>query len=147
MVYSNLNMKKKMKIELILFCIGFFIISLKLGYVQLLKGKEYGEKALEQLNISRRIPANRGIIYDHNGEILANSSTVYTVNVNPAKIVKEDKEKVAKALATIFSLEYEDVFQKVNQNIAVVSIIKKQPKEITDQLREWMNQNQIFARN
>lgn len=115
--------------------------------MQLIKGKDYSVKALEQLNISRSIPANRGIIYDHNGEIVADSSTVYTVNVNPAKILQEDKKRVAKALATIFSLEYEEVWKKVNQNIAVVSIVKKQPKEITDQLREWMSQNQIFARN
>ena len=65
MVSSNLKMKRKMKIELILFCIGFLIISIKLGYVQFVKGKEYNEKAVEQLNNSRKVPANRGIIYEH----------------------------------------------------------------------------------
>ncbi|MCI8309701.1 MAG: hypothetical protein HFJ45_05880 [Clostridia bacterium] len=63
---SNLKMKKRMKIELILFCIGFFIISIKLAHVQFIKGKEYGKAALEQLNASRTINANRGIIYDCN---------------------------------------------------------------------------------
>lgn len=97
------------------------------------------------MNTSRRIPANRGIIYDCNGEILANSSTVYTVNINPAKISENNKIIVAKALSDIFSLEYEDVLKKVNQNISTVSIAKKQPKETTDLLRNWMNQNNIFA--
>ena len=67
MSISNLNMKKKMKVELILFCIGFLVISVKLAYVQFVKGGEYSSKAIEQLNNSRRIPANRGIIYDCNG--------------------------------------------------------------------------------
>lgn len=147
MSISNLNMKKKMKVELILFCIGFLVISVKLAYVQFVKGGEYSSKAIEQLNNSRRIPANRGIIYDCNGEILANSSTVYTVNVNPAKISMENKEKVARSLTDIFSLEYEDVLKKVNQNVSVVNIAKKQPKELTDALRVWMENNNISTRN
>ena len=140
---SNLNMKKKMKIELILFCVGFLIISVKLGYVQFFKGKEYSSKALEQLNTSRKIPANRGVIYDTNGNVLAKSNTVYTVNVNPAKL--QNKEVIAKALSDIFELEYEEVWKKVNQNISIVNIAKKQSKEKTDILRNWMNQNNIFA--
>ena len=147
MVNSNLNMKKMMKIELILFSIGFLIISMKLGYVQFVKGKEYTVKATEQLNISRKIPANRGIIYDCTGNVLANSSTVYTVNINPAKISAENKEKVARALSDIFELKYDDVLKKVNQNISIVNIAKKQDKSKTDLLRNWMTQNNIFKRN
>ncbi len=143
MISSNLKMKKKMRIELILFIIGFLIISIKLGYVQFVKGKEYTQKAIEQLNNSRKVPANRGIIYDCNGNILANSSTVYTVNINPAKISQNNKEKVAKALSEIFSLEYEEVLKKVNQNVSVVNVAKKKPKELTDKLRIWMEQNNI----
>ena len=93
------------------------------------------------------MPANRGIIYDYNGEILANSSTVYTVNINPVKILEKDKEKVARSLTDIFSLEYEDVLKKVNQHVSVVNIAKKQPKELTDTLRIWMEQNNISTRD
>jgi len=121
-------------------------LPLSCGYVQFIKGKEYHQKAIEQLNASRRIPANRGNIYDCNGDILASSSTVYTVNINPAKISKENKAIVAKTLAEIFSLSYEEVFKKVNQNTSVVSIAKKQPKEMTDYLRDWMNQTNIYER-
>ena len=145
MVSSNLKMKRKMKIELILFCIGFLIISLKLGYVQFIKGKEYNKKAIEQLNNSRKIPANRGIIYDCNGEILANSSTVYTVNVNPAKISESNKEKVAKGLSDIFSLDYSETLEKVSKNVSIVNIAKKQSKELTDNLRRWMKDNNISS--
>lgn len=63
---SNLKLKKRMKIELILFVIGFFVVSIKLAYIQFVKGKEYSAAAMEQLNASRTINANRGIIYDTN---------------------------------------------------------------------------------
>ena len=91
------------------------------------------------------MPANRGIIYDCNGDVLASSNTVYTVNINPAKI--QDKQKVAQVLAETFSLDYEEVLKKVNQNTSIVNIVKRQPKEVTDKLRSWMNQNNIFDRN
>lgn len=64
MTKSNLKLKKKLKVELILFIIGFLIISIKLIYVQLIKGPEYFKAANEQLNASRTINANRGTIYD-----------------------------------------------------------------------------------
>ena len=38
---SNLKLKRKMKIELILFLIGFLVVSIKLAYIQFIKGKEY----------------------------------------------------------------------------------------------------------
>ena len=63
---SNLKMKKRMRLELSLFVLGFIVISIKLGYVQFVKGKEYSAAALEQLNASRTINANRGFIYDAN---------------------------------------------------------------------------------
>lgn len=61
---SNLKLKKRMKVELIFFILGFVIVSIKLAHVQFIKGKEYSKAAIEQLNASRTINANRGIIYD-----------------------------------------------------------------------------------
>ena len=143
MVNNNLKMKRKMKLELIFFCIGFLIISIKLAYVQFVKGEEYSKFAIEQLNTSRTINANRGFIYDANGIVLASSSTVYSININPVKISVENKEKVAKTLSDIFKLDYEDVLKKINQNVSVVNIVKKVEKEDTDKLRNWMNQTGI----
>lgn len=143
MTKSNLKMKKRMRIELIFFCIGFLIISIKLATVQFVHGKEYRTKALEQLNASRTINANRGIIYDANGEILAQSSTVYTVTVSPVKIVEQNKEKVASKLSEIFELEYQEVLKKVSQNVSIVNIAKKVDKEKVDKLRIWMDETKI----
>ena len=62
----NLKAKEKIVIGLFLFIFGFIIISIKLFYVQIIKGSEYSLAANEQLNASRSINANRGIIYDSN---------------------------------------------------------------------------------
>lgn len=77
------------------------------------------------------------------GEILAQSSTVYTINLNPVKIPTENKEKVARILSEIFELDYEETLKKASQNVAVVNIIKKVEKEDTDRLRIWMDETGI----
>ena len=134
-----------MKLELIFFVMGFIIICIKLFHVQFIKGKEYSKLATEQLNSTRSINSKRGIIYDSTKEnILAQSITVYTINLNPVKIKEENKEKVALILSEIFELDYEETLKKTNQNVAVVNIAKKVDKDKSDKLREWMNQNNII---
>ena len=77
--------------------------------------------------------------------MLAVSSTVETVTVNPGNISKENKEKVAKALADIFELDYETVLKKVNKRSSIETIIKKVDKDKTDKLRVWMQENNISS--
>lgn len=69
--------------------------------------------AYEQQSLDRAVNPRRGTIYDATGEtVLAISSTVNTITVNPNNISKENKEKVATALANIFELDYDTVLKK-----------------------------------
>ena len=66
----------------------------RLGYIQLIQGKELAKLAYEQQTLDRKINPKRGTIYDATGKnILAVSSTVETVTVNPGNISAENKEK------------------------------------------------------
>ena len=71
------------------------------------------------------------------------SSTVNTVTVNPTNISKENKEKVAEALSNIFDLDYETALKKVNKKTSIENIARKTEKEKTDELRVWMEANNI----
>ena len=85
-------------------------------------------------------------IYDGTGtNILAVSSTVETVTVNPTNIANEDKEKVAIALSNIFELDYETVLKKLKKRSSIETIVKKEEKEKTDELRKWMEENNITS--
>ena len=82
------------------------------------------------------INPKRGTIYDTTGKtILAVSSTVETITVNPVNISKENKEKVARALTDIFSLNYETVLKKVSKRSSIETIVKKVDKEKSNKLR------------
>ena len=142
----QLKLSMKKRIRNILF-IAFLLMTLligRIGFIQFVQGKELSEMAYEQQTLDRSINPKRGTIYDCTGEnILAVSSTVETVTVNPGNIKKEDKEKVAKKLSEIFELDYETVLKKVTKRSSIETIAKKVDKEKTDLLRTWMDENNI----
>ena len=147
MVKLNLSSKKKIR-NLLFFGIAIFLFLIcRLGIIQFVQGKELSKKAYEQQTLDRAISAKRGYIYDSSGEILAKSSTIETVTVNPVNIKKEDKERVAKILSEIFEIDYENVLKKVNKRSSIEIIAKKVDKQKTDTLRNWMKDNNFLVRN
>ena len=146
MVEMKLNGKKKMR-NMLFICFTIFVcLIVRLGFIQCVQGEELKTLAYEQQTLDRSINPKRGTIYDSSGKnVLAISSTVETVTVNPGNIEKEDKEKVAKKLSEIFSLDYETVLKKINKRSSIETIVKKVDKEKTDELRVWMEQNNILT--
>lgn len=143
MIKINISTKKRMRTTLFT---SFLIISVligRLGYIQLIEGKELSKKAYEQQTLDRAINPKRGTIFDSTGQVLAQSSTVETVTVNPGNISKENKEKVAKVLSKIFELDYEKILKKVSKRSSIETIAKKVDKEKSNKLREWMEENNI----
>ena len=143
---NEIKLSSKKKMRNILFIAFLIIICLivRIGYIQFLQGRELAELAYEQQTLDRKINPKRGTIYDATGKnILAVSSTVETVTVNPSNISAENKEKVAKALSDIFELDYETVLKKVKKRSSIETIVKKVEKEKTDELREGIEKNNI----
>ena len=142
----KLSGKKKMKNILFISFLLIICLIVRLGYIQLIQGKELAKLAYEQQTLDRKINPKRGTIYDATGKnILAVSSTVETVTVNPSNISAENKEKVAKALSDIFELDYETVLKKVKKRSSIETIVKKVEKEKTDELRKWIEENNMTS--
>ena len=137
------NKKVMLKILFASFLVLIFLI-IRIGFLQFVKGEELQTLAYDQQVLNRNINAKRGTIYDSTGKyILAISSTVSTITINPTNISKENKEKVAKALSDIFELDYETVLKKVKKRSSIETIVKKVEEEKADELRIWMNDNGI----
>ncbi len=140
----SLSNKKKMKNALFIVFIIFILFTVRLAYIQFVWGAELSEKALDQQAQSRSITAKRGTLYDSTGKyILAESSSVESVSINPTNISAENKDKVARALSDIFELDYEKVSKKVHKRSSIESIVKKVDKSKADELRNWMETNGI----
>ena len=143
---SNLDAKKRIVFIFFIVVIICIVLCIKVAIIQFIEGNEWKEKSENQQYASRSITAGRGTIYDTSGEIvLAQSSSVETISVNPLNISEENKEKVAKALSDIFELDYEKVLKKVKKESSIETIIKRVDKEKADELRIWMQNNNLYS--
>ena len=141
---GKISTKKRMKNSIFLVLLIITMLIARIGYLQLIQGSELKEKAYAQQTSDRKVNARRGTIYDATGKtVLAVSSTVETVTINPGNIKEEDKEKVARKLSELFELDYEKTLKKVKKRSSIETIVQKVDKEKTNQLRTWMEENNI----
>ena len=147
---KNMIQFKKLRIALIVVILIFILLIGRIGFLQFVEGSTLKEAAYNQQAINQIISPKRGNIYDSTGKALAISAQVDTITINPEKIVgdneeetKELKEKVAKGLSDIFSLDYNETLEKVNSSSQVETIIKKVEQDKVDELKNWMEENKI----
>jgi stage V sporulation protein D (sporulation-specific penicillin-binding protein) len=116
----NFKAQRRMIILLWLFFLGMFIVVLRMGYYQIIKGDEYKEKAAEQQTRDQSVAAKRGNIYDRNMKVIAQSATCENVMINPRQIqsseAKQEKRKAAAALNGE-AFDEEDVIEKIVSNL------------------------------
>lgn len=134
----------------IIITIGFVLVIFNLSYIIFAKGNEYKQAAYAQQTKSQIISSNRGTIYDSNGETLAISVSVDTVSFNPGKIKyasgkKVENEIIAQKFSELFGLTEEEIIQKLNSSSSVVVIARKVEKDIVDNLKQWMEENNITS--
>ena len=141
---GNVARKKRMRNEILIIWTILFALIFRIGWLQLVQGSELQSMAYVQQTLDRSINPRRGTIYDSTGKtILAVSSTVETVTVNPVNIAKENKEKVAKAFSDIFDLDYDTMLKRVSKKSSIETIVRRVEKEKTNTLRIWMQENNI----
>ena len=145
-----INTKKIKRIFIVIIIILVTLIT-RIGYLQFAKGEYLRNIAHQQQSINQIISPKRGNIFDSTGKILATSAAVDTITINPSKIKSSNesenddsyKEFVAHGLADIFEIDYNEVIEKVNSSSSVETIIKKVNQEKVDNLKNWMNENDI----
>ena len=144
MIDIGLKRKRRLKKSLISVMMIFVLLNIRIGYIQFVMGSELQTKAYVQQMMDRNINPKRGTIYDSTGKnVLAISSTVETVTINPTNIAKEDKEKVARKMCDIFDLDYDTILKKVQKRSSIETIVKKVDKDKADELRKWLEENEI----
>lgn len=134
---------KKLRIVLLVALSIFSLLIIRIFWIQFIDGAWLKEKASRQQTASKIISPERGSILDVNGKILAQSEEVDTVSINPSRISDDKKNLVARGLADIFNLDYDETLKKVNSSSAVETIIKKVENDKVEKLQIWMDDNKI----
>lgn len=147
---KNLICNKKLRNIFIVVLIIFILLLGRLAYLQFIDGSHLKELAYQQQTINQILSPKRGNIYDSTGKALAISAQVDTITINPNKITgnndeetKSKKETVAKGLSDIFGLDYNETLEKVSSTSQVETIAKKVEQDKVDQLKKWMEDNNI----
>lgn len=125
-------MKKKVTVKIskfIILIVAFLFVAIicKLSYVVLsdkVDGINLKDKSASITTVKKTLYADRGSIYDVNGEELASTVNSYTViaYLNSKKTNVEDKEKTAKELAPILNMTEEKLMELLNKNLYQVEL-------------------------
>lgn len=141
-----ISRKKKIKLCILFAWILFILLDIRVAWIQFLQGSWLKNMAYSQQTLDRYINPKRGNIYDATGKIiLATSSSVETVTVNPLNIAKDEKPKVAQKLTELFQLDYETILKRISRKTAIETIVKKVDREKADELRRWMEEHGITS--
>lgn len=111
---------------LLILVLGFGAAVLRLTYLTTVQSNELQESAVDLQLADTTVSAKRGTIYDANGNVLAESASVWQVVMSPVNF-KNDKQRqaAAKGLSEIFDLEYNDVLDDTKQQSHYVVVKRR----------------------
>lgn len=120
---TNILVRKRIALLFMICMALLFILILRLGWIQFVRGDELQERAASYRMREVPVEAKRGTIYDRNLNELVASVSSDSVYVIPSHI--KDKKKVAKQLAEILDMEEAAVEKKITRKSSFEWIKRK----------------------
>ena len=127
-------------IIMIILVIGFGATLLRLAMLTVFQGGELQERAIDQQLADTTLTAKRGTIYDANGNVLAESASVWQVVMAPINFkTDEQRAAAAKGLSEILGMEYDNVLEKTKGKSYYTVVKRKIEVEQRDKVLELIN--------
>lgn len=125
---------------LLILVLGFGAAVLRLTYLTTVQSSELQESAVDLQLADTTVSAKRGTIYDANGNVLAESASVWQVVMSPVNF-KNDKQRqaAAKGLSEIFDLEYNDVLDDTKQQSHYVVVKRRIESDEREKVLELLD--------
>lgn len=111
---------KRQKVFLIVVIIMFIAIIFKIFFIEYINYKKINKLANDLWNRELPITADRGLILDRNGKVLAGNITTTSLVVVPKQI--KDKKYVAKELSKILNTSYDNIYGHISKNTSIERI-------------------------
>ena len=108
---------ERIKILFLIILILFFFIIVRVFYIQVIDYKKLNKYASALWSRDLPIEANRGLILDRNGVVLADNLTTTSLVLIPNQI--KDKQTATKKLAEILNVTYEDMEEHVYKKTSI----------------------------
>ena len=137
----------------IVFFAVFAVLLVRILTLQTFSFEKYQSKVIEQITTSSPIAANRGKIYDRNGNVLATNITTYRLFISPSgiKTAEEENNKdystlIAEGLSSLIEgVEYDFVYKQATEYTEYLdrTIERKVEESKADEIREFISENEL----
>ena len=147
---STWAIKRSTLVGILIFAV-FSVLMLRILIIQTVDFDKYQSKVISQMTTQSKVPADRGKIYDRNGNILATNITTYRVFISPSGILTEQNalpegsknysEIISKGLSELLDVSYENVYKQATEYTKYLdrTIKRKVDEETADKVREFID--------
>ena len=135
MFFKKIHIRLKIVLFILLFL--FVLIIGKVFYIQVIDYGKLNDFASSLWSRNLPIEANRGKIFDVNGNVLADNITTTSLVLIPNQIT--DKEKTASLIANILGVTYEEMYRHVSKKTSIERVHpegRRLSYEVADKINE-----------
>ena len=133
MTKPSMLVKRKLLLFLIVFTASLVALTLRVAYIQVVRGAELQRLAHEQQTRDRLIAPDRGNILDRNMVGIARTESVATISVIHNQV--RDKEAVALALSRELEKDFDEVLERVSRRVALERIAVRVELDVAERIR------------
>ncbi len=130
------NIHGRIRFIFVIVLIMFIAIIIRVFYIQVIDYNKLNDLADNLWSRNLPITADRGLILDRNGKILAENITTVSLVLIPNQI--ENKELVAKDLANILNVSYNDMFEHINKKTSIERV-HPEGRQLSYEIAEKIN--------
>ena len=141
--------KRMLKRILIMAVVIIFLMTTTVArvfYLTIVRGEELSEKAETQQLKDTEITAMRGTIYDSNGNVLAQSASVWNVFIDPLNIKDKQRDLIVDEFANLFGYdadEKKEFYDRTTHQNHYELIEKKVENNIKEKLSKFVSKNEL----
>ena len=120
---------------------GLVMVAARLLYFQTVMAEELQKRAVEQQLSDTTLSARRGSIYDKNGNLLAQSLTVWNIVLEPANIKTDDDRKlITDGLVKLLDVDKNDLYERAGRNNFYEVVKRKVSTDVKDKVMEFVSE-------
>lgn len=115
-------------------------------YLTIVRSEELSEKAETQQLKDTEITAMRGTIYDSNGNVLAQSASVWNVFIDPLNIKDKQRDLIVDEFANLFGYdadEKKEFYDRTTHQNHYELVEKKVENNIKEKLSKFVSKNEL----
>lgn len=145
---------KRATVVLVGIMLVFAILLGRIFWIQTVDFGRYLQKVIDQITTQSKVSAERGTIYDKNGNILATNITTYRVFISPSSILSNQQDAnednvdidyashISQGLSDILGVKYDTVYKQTTYTKYLDrTIARNVMDEKADEVRKFIDDN------